>query len=244
MSELVLAANKSAALPFESVEAFRADEKKLRALLKSDSIEEVERGIKEVLPAIARKIEAAKRPINPTELATELAMVVAAFPNSKANEDFVAILINSVAVMRPSIGAVMLARRHLIFSAKFLPAISEVREAIEKATDKIAYLEREVRWVPRHLESMKKSEAQRLIWEREEREQKERRERELKQAIEENARRRATGKEPVCILSDDEMPGMFRIKYADGTRSDAMGQTEAREAAWGSPCKLTKRTQA
>jgi hypothetical protein len=179
MSKLVLAANNSsAALPFESVEAFYADEQKLRALLDCRSIDKVERGIKEVLPAIARKIEAAKRPINPSELATELAMVVAAFPNGKANEDFVAILINSVAVMRPSIGAVMLARRHLIFSAKFLPAISEVREAIEKATDKIAYFEREVRWVPRRLESMKKSEAQRLIWEREEREQKERREQE------------------------------------------------------------------
>lgn|SRR5262245_38125327 len=179
MSELVPAANKSAALPFESVEEFLADGKKLHALLNHDSyeggdelkglqrgIEKFEQAAKDFLPARARKIEIAKRPISPTELATELAMVVAAFPNGKANEDFVAILINSVAVMRPSVGAVMLARRHLIFTAKFLPAISEVREAIEKATDKIALFEREVRAAPWHLKCRKSREAQLLNWDR------------------------------------------------------------------------------
>jgi hypothetical protein len=237
MAELPIpATNKSAALPFESVEAFYADEKKLRALLKSDSIEEVERGIKEVLPAIARKIEAAKRPIKSSELANELAMVIAAFPNGKADADFVAILINSVAVMRPSTGAVMLARRHLIFTAKFLPAISEVREAIEKATDKIACFEREARWVLGHLTTLKRNEAERLERERGDREREERRERELARAIEENRKRPApTGKTPMCVYQEREVPGMWRVKYADGSTSDAMGQVEARDLAWGRP---------
>jgi|SRR5215471_8920960 len=180
MSELpVPAANKSVTLAFESVEEFLADRKKLRALLNRDSlpdgdelkglqqdIEELEQATKEFLPAIASKIVAAKRPINPSELATELAMIVAAFPNGKANEDFVAILINSVAVMRPSIGAVRLARRHLIFSAKFLPSISEVREAIVKAMEVIACFEGDVKWAPRRLKSMKSRQAQLLNWER------------------------------------------------------------------------------
>ena len=178
MSELpVPAANKSVTLAFESVEEFLADRRKLRALLNYDSvqggdelkglqqgIEEFEQATKELLPAIASKIVAAKRPINPSELATELAMIVAAFPNGKANEDFVAILINSVAIMQPSIGAVRLARRHLIFNAKFLPAISEVREAIKAAMAIIADFEGDVRWVPRRLESMKSRQAQLLNW--------------------------------------------------------------------------------
>lgn len=124
MTELpMLAANKSAGLPFDSLEVFLADVKKLRLFLHANSIEEVERGLQHA-SALARKIEAAKRPINPSELASELAMMVAAFPHGKAAEDFAAVLLASVGVMRPSVGAVKLATRHLIFTAKFLPAVS------------------------------------------------------------------------------------------------------------------------
>jgi hypothetical protein len=159
MTKLVPAASKNIALPFESLEVFLADAKKLAALLRSLSIEEVERGMQDA-SALARKIEAVKRPIGTSELATELATIVAAFPHGKAAEDFAPVLFASVAVMRPSVGAVKLATRQLIFTAKFLPAIAEIRAAIEEQTQRLRYIESDVGRLPKHLATLK--EQQRL----------------------------------------------------------------------------------
>jgi len=157
----------------------RASKKHLTALLESKSIEEVERGIKDLLPAIARVIAAAKRPASESELGRELAMLVAAFPHGKADVGFSAVLIRYVADMRPSIGAVMLARRHLILSAKFLPAVSEVREAIKNATYKIIGLEWEASRVPKHLARLKEQQRH-AEEEKRKKEERERKELELK----------------------------------------------------------------
>jgi hypothetical protein len=159
MSELVPAANKSPALPFESLEVFLADAKKLAALVRSGSIEEIERGMQDA-SALARKIVAANRPIGTSELATELATIVAAFPHGKAAEDFAAVLLASVAVMRPSVGAVKLAARHLIFTAKFLPAVAEVRAAIEEQAQRLRNIESDAGHLPKRLATLK--EQQRL----------------------------------------------------------------------------------
>jgi hypothetical protein len=35
---------------------------------------------------------------------------------------------------------------------------------------------------------------------------------------------------PPGIVPDGDGPGLYRVRYADGTLSDAMGLTEAREA--------------
>ena len=181
MSELVPAASKSAALPLEGTEELRAGADHLAALLKSDSIDEVELGMKD-LPAIARVIAAAERPASESELGRELAMLIAAFPNSKADVGFSAVLIRYAADMRPSIGAVMLTRRHFICSAKFLPAISEVREIIEKKTRFIVACKKCVDGMPGHLAWLKSKEAEERErqerYRRLERERKEQRERE------------------------------------------------------------------
>jgi hypothetical protein len=177
MSELVPAANKGVAIPREGTEALRAGADHLKALLNSDSIEEVERGMKDLL-AIAPVIEAANRPASESELGCELAMLIAAFPHSKADVGFSAVLIRYVADMRPSIGAVVLMRRHFICSAKFLPAISEVREVIEKKMRFIAACKSCVDGgVSRHLAWLKSKEAE----ERERQERSRRLERERKE---------------------------------------------------------------
>jgi hypothetical protein len=170
MTKLVPAANRSAALPFESLEVFLADAKTLAALRRSGSVEEVERGMQHASD-LARKIEAAKRPIGTSELATELATIVAAFPHGKAAEDFAAVLLASVAVMRPSVGAVKLAARQLIFTAKFLPAVAEVRAAIEEQAGRLRDIEWDVGQLPKHLAYLK--EVQRLA-DKEKREREER----------------------------------------------------------------------
>jgi hypothetical protein len=44
------------------------------------------------------------------------------------------------------------------------------------------------------------------------------------------ATKRRKGKTPVAIEPSGDGPGLYRVRYADGTLSDAMGLTEAREA--------------
>jgi len=157
MSELVSAkSNSAAALAFESLESFLADQRKVQGILNAETIEEVEHGVAKILPAVTRNLDAALRPASQKELAAELALIVAAFPNSKANEDFGSILFASVAATRPRIGAVMMARQRLIFTSKFTPSIAEVREAIMEATEELGHFISNARRVPERLEWMKK----------------------------------------------------------------------------------------
>jgi hypothetical protein len=57
---------------------------------------------------------------------------------------------------RPCVGSVKLACRHLIFTAKFLPAIAEVREAIKEQAKRLSYVEYDAAIrLPRHLGYLK-----------------------------------------------------------------------------------------
>jgi len=49
--------------------------------------------------------------------------------------------------------------------------------------------------------------------------------------------KRRKGKTPVGIVPAGDGPGLYRVRYADGTLSDAMGLTEAREARLTPPEK-------
>lgn|SRR5262249_16538483 len=165
MSDVVPAANKGTiAVPRDDgTGAFRAARARLVPLANSSFIEEVELGIKEVLPAIQSEIGAANRTATDSELGRELMALVAAFPNSKADASFSAILISYVAEKRPSIGALTLMRRHFILNSKFMPSVSEVLEVLEKTMRNVAACKDAVDGgLARRLELMKKDEADRL----------------------------------------------------------------------------------
>jgi hypothetical protein len=97
------------------------------------AIDRAERVI-EMADAIRANLEDAMARATHDDVALHLASVVAAFPNSRADEYFGKLLVADVGALEPSRGAIEAACRHLRRrDCKFLPAISEVCKAVEDA---------------------------------------------------------------------------------------------------------------
>jgi hypothetical protein len=81
------------------------------------------------------ELDRAVAPACGADLKTELAMLVGCFPNSGKNDlrVFGKMLLEDVAAQRPSVAALSLACRRLRRTARFVPTISEVLEAIRAA---------------------------------------------------------------------------------------------------------------
>jgi len=143
----------SLASTFEDLEAFYGKAKEVAACLGAP-LEKLERFAPQ-LSGFAAEVKAKREPITQQELALEFELIVCAFPNGKDEPDFVAIMVCAIAAMRPSIAAVQLARRELINKCKPLPAISEVREAIEEMTKFLDTVARRIHEFPVCLSFMK-----------------------------------------------------------------------------------------
>jgi hypothetical protein len=81
------------------------------------------------------EIAKATAPASVAETKTELALLVGAFPNASKGDlrIFGRMLVEDVAAQRPSVAALSLACRRLRRTARFVPTISEVLEAIGTA---------------------------------------------------------------------------------------------------------------
>lgn len=92
------------------------------------------------IPALLAAVQAARSPASREEIAKCLALLVVAYPNAGAKADlggYGQLVVEDVAGLEPSIGAVDRACRELRQSKVFLPAIAEVVEAVRVGEAKL-----------------------------------------------------------------------------------------------------------
>jgi hypothetical protein len=102
-------------------------------------------------------------PATHDDVAFQLAALVAAYPNSRADELFGRLIVSDVGASEPSVGALDAGCRHLRRTLKFPPAISEVCQAVESAADMFKRAIRHLDEMPRLI-----SDARKMIAEAEE----------------------------------------------------------------------------
>jgi len=124
------------------------------------SIQEAEVIIDSGLDSALAELNRARLPASRVEVKSELAMLVGAFPNSGKNDLRVygRMLVEDVAAQEPSAAALSLACRGLRRTARFVPTIAEVLEAIARAQENVDRRASTIRclrpWLERALEAL------------------------------------------------------------------------------------------
>jgi hypothetical protein len=116
--------------------------------------------------AIRRDLTRAMARATHDDVACQLAALVAAFPNGRADELFGKILVSDVGALEPSIGALDAACRLLRRTSKFLPAIAEVCSMIECKESSFALALKMLQRLPDRVVEVKKDRAHRAEVER------------------------------------------------------------------------------
>jgi hypothetical protein len=105
------------------------------------------------LQDLGRRLDAAMQPATVKDVAALTARLVAGYPTKNRDPEFgITILFDEVAATSPSIGALHAAIRHLLRTETFLPAISEVLDAVGEAERALDNKRRELAEIPERLE--------------------------------------------------------------------------------------------
>jgi hypothetical protein len=122
-----------------------------------------------------RELNRAMAPATHDDIAYQLAALVAAFPNSRADELYGRILVADVGALQPSVGAIGAACRELRRSSKFLPAIAEVCAALADAERTFRLALERIDELPPRIAEAKKRLQEDAEWRQREREERRRR---------------------------------------------------------------------
>jgi hypothetical protein len=114
----------------------------------------------------SRGLQAAVERASHDDLACHLAALVAAYPNGRVGRYFGDLLVADVGALEPSRGAIEAACHHLRRGSKFLPAISEICEAVASAEWTFEAASRKWHELPALIETVKQRQAERAEHER------------------------------------------------------------------------------
>jgi hypothetical protein len=105
------------------------------------------------LQDLGRRLDTAMQPATIKAVGTTLARLVAGYPTKNRDPEFGNILLDEVAAVGPSFGALEAAVRYLLRNSKFLPSIAEVLEAIGEAEWRLDSKRRELAKTPERLDT-------------------------------------------------------------------------------------------
>jgi hypothetical protein len=101
------------------------------------------------------QLAAVSRPASFQEVRICVAALMACWPTANRDDAFGQILLSDIAENNPSIGAVNTMCRHLRHNQKFLPAISECLEILDRVEDRIQHAVRLIRDLPKRIADAK-----------------------------------------------------------------------------------------